>query len=183
VTTLATTHRSRCRAEWSNDAARSASFALETSSCLQILASGTTASRCLRTRGLNRPRYRDFVWRHFGINASPLPATLMACQSSLRWAYLELMGGANTVLTLVKVGDLWRVKIAWPNGTTKYFGKFGSEQEARRWIGAHGWLTKHVIEATEISRPWGSVSRRKSVSISTRQAESGEPASGRKGQD
>jgi hypothetical protein len=83
----------------------------------------------------------------------------------------------------VKVGDLWRVQIAWPNGTTKYFGKFGSEQEARKWIGGHGWLTKHVIEDTKISRPWGSVSRRKSVSISTRQAEGGEPPSGRKGQD
>ena len=73
------------------------------------------------------------------------------------------MGGASTVLTLVKVGDLWRVQIVWPNGTTKYFGKFGTEQEARKWIGAHGWLTKDVVEAAKISRPWGSVSRRKSV--------------------
>ena len=68
------------------------------------------------------------------------------------------MGGASTVLALAKVGDLWRVQIAWPNGTTKHFGKFGSEQEAQQWIGTHGWLTKHIIEDTKISRPWGSVS-------------------------
>ena len=67
------------------------------------------------------------------------------------------MGGANTVLTLVN-GYLWRFKSCGLIDTTKYFGKFGSEQEARRWIGAHGRLTDHVIEATEISRPWGSVS-------------------------
>jgi hypothetical protein len=40
------------------------------------------------------------------------------------------MGEANTVLAPVKVGRRWRVQIAWPNGTTKYFGKFGTEQEA-----------------------------------------------------
>jgi len=94
------------------------------------------------------------------------------------------MGGASTVLTLEKVGDFWRVQIAWPNGTTKYFGKFGSEQEARKWIGAHGWLTKHVIEATKIHRPWGSVSRPKSVvDGSAGQGEGGDRASEQPGRD
>jgi hypothetical protein len=94
------------------------------------------------------------------------------------------LGGASTVLTLVKVGDLWRVQIAWPNGTTKYFGKFGSEQDARKWIGAHGWLTKHDVEATKIHRPLGSVSRRKSmVDGSTGQAEGGDHAFEHPGQD
>ena len=113
-----------------------------------------------------------------------LSAIPLACQSILKSAYLEIMDGASTDLTLVKVGDLWRVQIAWPNGTTKHFGKFGSEQEARKWIGAHGWLTKHAIEATKIQRPWGSVSRRKSViDGSTGQAEGGELASEQQGQD
>jgi hypothetical protein len=94
------------------------------------------------------------------------------------------MGGASTVLTLVKVGDLWPVQIAWPNGITKYFGKFGSEQEARNWIGAHGWLTKHVIEAPKIHRPWGSVSQPKSVVDGlTGRAEGGDLASEQPGQD
>jgi hypothetical protein len=84
----------------------------------------------------------------------------------------------------VKVGDHWRVQIAWPNGTTKYFGKFGSEQEVQKWIGTHGWLTKNVIKDTKIFGPWGSVGRRKSeVNISTWQAEDGEAASGRKKQN
>jgi hypothetical protein len=94
------------------------------------------------------------------------------------------MGGTSTVLTLVKVGDLWRVQIAWPNGTIKHFGKFGLEHEARQWIGAHGWLTKQVIEATKLHRPWGSVSGRKSlVDGSTGQAEGGDRASEQPGQD
>jgi hypothetical protein len=62
------------------------------------------------------------------------------------------MGGTSTVLTSVQKGDLWRVQIAWPNGTTKHFGKFGSEQEASEWISTHRWLTERVIEDTEIRR-------------------------------
>jgi hypothetical protein len=94
------------------------------------------------------------------------------------------MGWASTVLTSVKDGDLWRVQIVWPNGTTKYFGKFGAEQEASGWISRHRWLTEGVIDETEIHRPWGSVSRRKStVNVAAEQAEASEPASERKGQD
>jgi hypothetical protein len=62
------------------------------------------------------------------------------------------MGGASTVLTSVQDGDLWRVQIAWPNGTLHHFGKFRSEREAQGWISAHSWLTEHVIEESEIRR-------------------------------
>jgi hypothetical protein len=70
------------------------------------------------------------------------------------------MGEASTVLISVKEGDLWRVQIAWPNGAINYFGKFGSELEARKWISRHRRLTEQVIDDREIRRPWGSVSRR-----------------------
>jgi hypothetical protein len=70
------------------------------------------------------------------------------------------MGEASTVLISVKEGDLWRVQIAWPNGAINYFGKFGSELEARNWISTHRRLTEQVIDDREIRRPWGSVSRR-----------------------
>ena len=82
------------------------------------------------------------------------------------------MGGASTILTSVKKGDLWRVQIKWPSGTTKYFGKFGSEREASGWISRHRALTERAIEDTKINRPWGSVSGRKVVaSVAIGQAE------------
>jgi hypothetical protein len=86
------------------------------------------------------------------------------------------MGGASTVLTSVKVGDHWRVQIAWPSGTTKYFGKFGSEREATGWISRHRWLSERAIKDTQINRAWGAVSGRKiMVDVATVQAEGGEP--------
>ena len=86
------------------------------------------------------------------------------------------MGGVSTILTLIKVGDLWRVQIAWPNGTTRHFGKFDSEQAAAGWISRHRWLTERGMEGTKIQRPWGSVSRRKSiVNVATGQADGDEP--------
>jgi hypothetical protein len=69
-------------------------------------------------------------------------------------------GEAGTDLISVKEGDLWRVQIAWPNGAINYFGKFGSELEARKWISTHRRLTEQVIDDREIRRRWGSVSRR-----------------------
>jgi hypothetical protein len=51
--------------------------------------------------------------------------------------YLE-----RTVLSAVKSGDIWRVLIAWPNGSENYFGKFSSEKDAVYWIAAHPHLTK-----------------------------------------
>jgi hypothetical protein len=72
----------------------------------------------------------------------------------------DAMGEASTVLISVKEGNLWRAQIAWPNGAINYFGKFGSELEARKWISTHRRLTEKVIDDSEIRRPWGSVSRR-----------------------
>ena len=63
------------------------------------------------------------------------------------------MGEASTVLISVKEGDLWRVQIAWPNGAINYFGRFGSELEARKWISTHRRLTEQVIDDREIRRP------------------------------
>jgi hypothetical protein len=51
-----------------------------------------------------------------------------------------------TVLSPVREGELWRVQIAWPNGTVHHFGKFTSEKDAIEWITAHPWLTKSPIE-------------------------------------
>ena len=42
----------------------------------------------------------------------------------------------------VQEGDIWRVRIAWPNRAVHYFGKFSSEQDAIDWINAHPQLTK-----------------------------------------
>jgi hypothetical protein len=39
------------------------------------------------------------------------------------------MGGANTVLTLVKVGDLWRVKIAWPTAPPNILASLGPSKK------------------------------------------------------
>jgi len=89
------------------------------------------------------------------------------------------MGGASTILTSVKRGDLWRVQIKWPSGTTKYFGKFGSEQEASGWISSHRGLTERTIEDTKIKRTWGSVSRRSVADVATGQAESGKEQNGK----
>jgi len=95
------------------------------------------------------------------------------------------MAEASTALSSVKEGDLWRVQIAWPNGTTNYFGKFGSELEVQKWISAHHRLTEHVIEASEIRRrPRGRVRPLKSAGdVVTGQAECGEPAPEQQGKD
>jgi hypothetical protein len=47
----------------------------------------------------------------------------------------------NTVLSPVQVGQIWRVQIAWPNGSVHYFGKFARKQDAADWIASHSWLT------------------------------------------
>jgi hypothetical protein len=115
--------------------------------------------------------------------APPLPAA-WGLPVQLRVAILEFMGGSSTVLTSVKKGDLWRVQIAWPSGTTKYFGKFGSEQEVTEWISKHRWLSERAIKDTKINRPWGSVSGRKVVvDVATGQAEACEPAPEQRGKN
>jgi len=36
----------------------------------------------------------------------------------------------------------WRVKMTWPDQTTRYFGKFNSQADAERWIVEHRWLMR-----------------------------------------
>jgi hypothetical protein len=52
------------------------------------------------------------------------------------------MENIRTLLSPVKEGRIWRVKIVWPNGAVHYFGKFSFEQDAIDWIDAHPRLTK-----------------------------------------
>ena len=68
--------------------------------------------------------------------------------SPAEWSILSSMGDGRTVSSPVLRGDIWRVKIMWPNGKKNYFGKFSSEKDAVEWIDAHSWLT---ISATENS--------------------------------
>jgi hypothetical protein len=57
------------------------------------------------------------------------------------------MEDQRTVLSPVKSGSIWRVRITWPNGKKNYFGKFTSEEDAVEWIAAHPKLTKPVSAA------------------------------------
>jgi hypothetical protein len=52
------------------------------------------------------------------------------------------MGDRLTVLSPVREGSIWRVRIAWPNGHISHFGKFTSEKDAKDWINAHPWLAE-----------------------------------------
>ena len=58
------------------------------------------------------------------------------------------MNSASTVLSAVHDGNIWRVQIAWPNGSVHYFGRFPSEKDAHAWISAHAWLTVPVTKKT-----------------------------------
>jgi hypothetical protein len=49
---------------------------------------------------------------------------------------------SSAVLTPVPKSSFWRVRIAWPNSTPRYFGKFNSKTEAQRWIAEHRSLTR-----------------------------------------
>lgn len=48
----------------------------------------------------------------------------------------------SVVITPVTHTGYWRVKMAWPNQTPHFFGKFRSRAEAEKWIAQHRWLTK-----------------------------------------
>jgi hypothetical protein len=54
---------------------------------------------------------------------------------------LAVMSGGVT-LTAVQGWDYWRVKMAWPDSTPRYFGKFASNAEAEKWIAEHHWMTE-----------------------------------------
>jgi hypothetical protein len=43
----------------------------------------------------------------------------------------------SSVLTPVPKSGFWRVRIAWPTSTPRYFGKFNSKTEAEQWIAEH----------------------------------------------
>ena len=53
---------------------------------------------------------------------------------------------SSVVLSAVRQDDHWRGKIAWPNYTPRYFGRFDSQAEAERWIVDHQWLTEQRQE-------------------------------------
>jgi len=42
----------------------------------------------------------------------------------------------SALLSPVRDGKIWRVKIVWPNGAVHHFGKFPSEKDAIAWIDA-----------------------------------------------
>jgi hypothetical protein len=46
------------------------------------------------------------------------------------------------LLSPLREGDIWRVRVVWPNRAVHYFGKFTSERDATDWINAHPRLTK-----------------------------------------
>jgi hypothetical protein len=54
---------------------------------------------------------------------------------------------------VMQEGDIWRVRIAWPNRAVHYFGKFTSEQDAIDWINAHPRLTKPENTIDEPQHP------------------------------
>jgi hypothetical protein len=53
---------------------------------------------------------------------------------------------------VVTAGGIWRVKIAWPDATPRYFGKFETQAEAEQWIEQHRWLTEQSQEP-DVSPP------------------------------
>jgi hypothetical protein len=53
---------------------------------------------------------------------------------------------SSVVLKPVAEAGLWRVKIAWPNKTPHYFGKFQTKKEAEKWIEQHHWMTEQREE-------------------------------------
>ena len=50
--------------------------------------------------------------------------------------------GYGSLLSPVQGDEIWRMRIAWPNGAVHHFGKFSSERDATDWINAHPRLTK-----------------------------------------
>jgi hypothetical protein len=60
------------------------------------------------------------------------------------WIIVAPMGDGGAQLSSVQQADIWRVRMAWPNGAVHFFGKFTSEKDAIAWIEAHPNLTKPV---------------------------------------
>jgi hypothetical protein len=55
------------------------------------------------------------------------------------------------VLTLspIQQSGFWRVEMAWPGHSPRYFGWFVSQSDAERWIEEHRWLTAQNHEHRE----------------------------------
>jgi hypothetical protein len=53
---------------------------------------------------------------------------------------------SSVLLTAITQSGYWRVKIAWPNKTPHFFGRFQSKEEAEKWIEQHHWMTKQPQE-------------------------------------
>jgi hypothetical protein len=53
---------------------------------------------------------------------------------------------STVLLSPIWQGDFWRVKLIWPNRTPRFFGKFGSQAEAKKWVEKHRWLTAQPQE-------------------------------------
>jgi hypothetical protein len=51
-----------------------------------------------------------------------------------------------TILSGVHADGVWRVQITWANGSKHRIGKFGTKQEAEKWIEDHRWLTERPVE-------------------------------------
>jgi len=59
----------------------------------------------------------------------------------------------TVVLTPIAEASYWRVKLAWPNKTPHFFGKFQSQAEAEKWIEKHRWLQRQEPEADDPEAP------------------------------
>ena len=53
---------------------------------------------------------------------------------------------SSVLLTPIAEAGYWRVRIAWPNKTPHYFGKFQTKKEAENWIEQHHWMTEQRQE-------------------------------------
>jgi hypothetical protein len=56
---------------------------------------------------------------------------------------------SSVVLSPVIQASYWRVKLAWPESSPRYFGKFDSQAAAEKWIEDHRWLTTQRQEPDE----------------------------------
>jgi hypothetical protein len=64
---------------------------------------------------------------------------------------------ARTQLTSVKRNGHWAVRLAWPNGSIHYVGRYADRREANKWIAEHRWMTAERIEESDIptvARKW-----------------------------
>jgi hypothetical protein len=62
------------------------------------------------------------------------------------------MNDGKTKLTAVEKDGWWTVRLDWPNGLTRYLGRFRSRAEALTWIALNRWMTKAKIEERDVVR-------------------------------